>query len=118
MPRQSLGVRFLIRALRHLNGPAMHRVVVSAIFKFVSYPTAHLEMAGRCDRDVASIKQAMNVAAKQKPICRFVLTMFRIRSNVRCIQRRERPLSGDGTTPLIIISHYDSKRALPQTRLN
>jgi len=60
----------------------------------------------------------MNVAAKQKPICRFVLTMFRIRSNVRCIQRRERPLSGDGTTPLIIISHYDSKRALPQTRLN
>src|SRR5690242_3374793 len=112
MPRQSLGVRFLIRALRHLNGSAMHRVVVSAIFKFVSYPAAHLEMVGRCDRDVASIKQAMNVPAKQKPICRFVLTMFRIRSNVRCIQRWKVPLACNGTTALVIIGHNDSKSAL------
>src|ERR1700730_12220506 len=115
MPRQRLRVRPLIGALRHLHRSSMHCVIVPPVFELVSYPPAHFKVVGRRHRDVASIKQTVNVAAKEKTVRRFVHPLLCVRRDVRRIQRRERPLAGYSTASLIIISHYYAKSPLSQT---
>src|SRR5580704_17042684 len=58
----------------------------------------------------------MNVTTKEETIRRFVHPFLRVRSDVRRIQRRERPLASYSTASLIIISHHDAKGALSQAR--
>ena len=96
----------------------MYRVVVSTVFELVAYPPTHLKVMARRDGHVTSIKQTVNVATKEKSVSGFVDGVLCIWPNMCCIKRGKRFLTGDGATPLVIISDDDPKRALAQTRSN
>src|SRR5258707_9264356 len=116
MPAEDIWVGLLFHGVGHFDKPPMHGVIIAPVFKFVPYPTANLEMMGRCNCHITPIEQAVNVSTEKKTIRRFVYPLLRVRPNVRRIQRRQRSLAGHSTAPLIIVRHHDAKSALPKTR--
>ena len=68
-----------------MHRSSMHCVIVTPVFELVSYPAAYFKVVGRRHGDVASIKQTVNVAAKEKTVRRFVHALLCIRPDVRRI---------------------------------
>jgi len=56
MPAEGSWIGLLLRRVGHFDEPAVHRVIIATIFKFVAYPTAYLEVASRRHRHIASVK--------------------------------------------------------------
>lgn len=112
--------RLDIRAAQAIGGGedrlAMKLVIVSPVVELLPDAPAHLKAQIGSDGHIASVKQAVNVAAQQKTVSGLMLATFAIGPDMRGFERRERPFLGDGATAVVAVRHQNAESPLPKAR--
>src|SRR4051794_29466659 len=112
MPGQSIHIRMLDNIQGRFDLMPVKRVVVSAVLKFLPYASANFEPQSRRYCHVTCVKQTVNVPSEEKSVPRLVRPTIAIRTDMRGLQGRKRPLLSDHAAPLIDIGHEYPKSPL------
>jgi hypothetical protein len=91
-------------------------VVGSSVLKIITQAAPNDESAVFVDRHVATVKKAMDVRTKGKPVRNKVLSSTRVGDYVRCVENWKRVFLGNCAGAVVRVEHADSKDPLAEPR--
>ena len=116
MPLQKLPRRPFLQVIRynqHLL--AVMLIIVLTVTIIIVKVLTDNKVEIRINRDVAAVKQGMNIRSQQQSVCYKMLPSGSIRLNVGRLLYWKRLLSRDRTSPLICIRNRNTESTLTDT---
>lgn len=114
MPLQSRAARPPSRISRHPDPLPIKWHVWLPIVEIVLEPAAHEETAIGGDGHVSLVKEAVDVGPQEEAVVELVLASHPHGEDVGGVQDRERLLSRDGASALVVVRDQDPERPLAQ----
>ena len=104
MPQEKLLRWIIISGLRQMvELISIERIIIAAVFKFVTEAAADFDAVVRGHRDIAAVEESVDVATEQKAVIDFMWAAISVRFNVGGLEGGQRMLLRNSTCAAVSI---------------